>query len=286
MATKYPGVFDALDLVLLRLAKLKREKFEDDAEFYNKFFVEYDVEKYVHDVRNKWRYSIWRRLFDEIFPGACLNVADIGCGLGISLLYLPESVDFIGVDLSAQTLNLARHIHRNKGDIFRKGGFPNLPIKSRTVDFCLCFEVIEHLSDDDRALVELRRILKPGGYLLISVPRTYYWDDYKRLIGHFRHYDGGDFSRMLKENNFIIEKQISQFTRFWQCYHYIYILFRMVEILVQKVLSSNYCVYKSWLYRKMTECILRCLEHRYCDSDVQSTFILCRKQYKGEDVLR
>jgi SAM-dependent methyltransferase len=46
----------------------------------------------------------------------------------------------------------------------------DIPIKSGSFDFILCSEVLEHIDDDASALDELRRVLAPGGWMLISVP--------------------------------------------------------------------------------------------------------------------
>ena len=105
-------------------------------------------------------------------------------------------------------------------------------------------------------------------------------------MGHYRHYDGPDLSRSLQAKGFTIEKRLSQFIRFWQCYHYFYVTFRVGEAVIRKVLASNYSVYNSWLYRKLAERILRYLASRYRDDDVQSTFILCRKREPSESAMQ
>jgi SAM-dependent methyltransferase len=46
----------------------------------------------------------------------------------------------------------------------------NIPLIDASCDVCFCSEVLEHIEDDGAALDELRRVLKPGGFLMISVP--------------------------------------------------------------------------------------------------------------------
>ena len=46
----------------------------------------------------------------------------------------------------------------------------NLPLAECSFDFVLCTEVLEHLANPERALRELRRVLRPGGRILITVP--------------------------------------------------------------------------------------------------------------------
>ena len=46
----------------------------------------------------------------------------------------------------------------------------DLPLDDASFDFVLCTEVLEHVSDPLRALQEIRRVLRPGGSVLITVP--------------------------------------------------------------------------------------------------------------------
>jgi ubiquinone/menaquinone biosynthesis C-methylase UbiE len=149
---KRPTVVDALDLVATWLARLGKKKHDGRAGFYETFFDASHIQKQMGDVRYIWRYRIVHRLFDERFSGRDARVADIGTGIGISLLYFPETADFIGVEYSANSLNLAKRIHPERSSVFLQGGFPNLPVASSTVDFCLCLEVVEHIVDDRQAI--------------------------------------------------------------------------------------------------------------------------------------
>lgn len=71
-----------------------------------------------------------------------------------------------------------------------------LPFKDTCMDVVICAEVLEHIPDDDTAILELIRILKPGRMLAVSVPRFYpekiCWhlsDDYTAAdMGHVRIY--------------------------------------------------------------------------------------------------
>ncbi|MDD4052570.1 MAG: class I SAM-dependent methyltransferase [candidate division Zixibacteria bacterium] len=72
-------------------------------------------------------------------------------------------------------------------------GAPTLPFRDREFDVIVCREVLEHIPDYARTLAELRRALKPGGILLVSVParlseRLCHWFDEKwyEKSGHLR----------------------------------------------------------------------------------------------------
>jgi ubiquinone/menaquinone biosynthesis C-methylase UbiE len=274
--TAAPTTLDRLDLLLLRFAKVYRPRLEDSVQFYEEFFTPYDVAKTLGDVRMAWRFGVVRSVYDRLFGSGTADVVDVGCGLGVSQLYLPSDCNFVGIDIGAATLNLARTIHGPNVD-FRQGGFPQLPAATNSCDLALCIEVLEHIADDTQALKELNRIVRPGGYLLLSVPSTYYWPEYISLIGHYRHYSIESLRRLLASGGFDVVQQLPQFTAFWRRYYYLYIPLRIVEIAIQRIGPPEFCVYDSRVYRWLARAIMRWLASHAVTKDPQSTFVLCRK---------
>jgi len=70
-----------------------------------------------------------------------------------------RNIDFVGVDLK----NAGPHVN-TIGDIV------DLPFANASFDVVICIHVLEHIQDDAKAISELYRILRPGGWALISVP--------------------------------------------------------------------------------------------------------------------
>jgi SAM-dependent methyltransferase len=101
-------------------------------------------------------------------------VLDVGCGDGSSLettaLGNPGH-QFAGVDWSADGLRRAR----SRGLTVLRGGLDALPVASGTADVVIMSELIEHLVDTDGAVAEVRRVLRPGGSLLLSTPNLAAW---------------------------------------------------------------------------------------------------------------
>ena len=99
--------------------------------------------------------------------GACLNA---GAGEGLYAPFL-ESFDGITainhVDVDRPAISSKRPDPRHRDFA---GSLTGLPFGDAAFDCCLCTEVLEHIQDDDRALGELARVIKPGGLLLMSVP--------------------------------------------------------------------------------------------------------------------
>ncbi|MFI5660551.1 methyltransferase domain-containing protein [Streptomyces sp. NPDC051684] len=112
------------------------------------------------------------------------TVLDIGCGDGTAaattarLLPGPAGHRLIGVDWSQDALRrAARRVHRVvRGELTGHG----LPFADGAADAVLLSEVIEHLVDPDAALDEIRRVLRPGGHLMLSTPNLAAW--YNRAL--------------------------------------------------------------------------------------------------------
>ncbi|MEL6862698.1 MAG: class I SAM-dependent methyltransferase [Pseudomonadota bacterium] len=112
------------------------------------------------------------------------RVLDLGCGEGrhVHGLYLMGGLNIIGVDLDEPSLKkaqeglgtLPKHAGEDGGSVaFETGDATALRFEDDTFDAIICSEVLEHLPDYHAALAEMRRVLKPGGKLCVSVPHAW-----------------------------------------------------------------------------------------------------------------
>jgi methionine biosynthesis protein MetW len=114
-----------------------------------------------------------RALYEtRVSPGAdCL---DVGCGDGrTSGLWLREhAASYVGVDVSEPAVHEARRLGLDARPITDAS---ELPFSDKSFDVVVCIEVLEHLFQPFDAAVEIRRVLRPGGLLIASVPNVAYW---------------------------------------------------------------------------------------------------------------
>jgi SAM-dependent methyltransferase len=120
--------------------------------------------------------------FDRLGVGAGTKVIDVGCGAGRhSFEAYRRGADVIAFDQNASDLNDVDEIlqaMKDQGEAPAsalaeavKGDALDLPYADGTFDCVIASEILEHVPEDDRAIAELVRVLKPGGSLAITVPR-------------------------------------------------------------------------------------------------------------------
>lgn len=106
------------------------------------------------------------------------DVLDIACGEGYGADILAASAkSVVGIDISPEAITHAKSHYRDPRIFFRVGSATDIPIPDASVDMVVSFETIEHLVDHDRMMQELRRVLRPGGLLLISSPNKLEYSD-------------------------------------------------------------------------------------------------------------
>jgi len=117
------------------------------------------------------------------------EVLDAGCGSGRTLQELAGLGRVSGIELSPEAAAVARG--RGSFDV-RIGRLEELPWEDGTFELITCLDVIEHTPDDRVTLRELRRVTRPGGWLLVTVPAyPALWSRHDEANHHFRRYGRG-----------------------------------------------------------------------------------------------
>lgn len=112
-----------------------------------------------------------RRLFELLgAPGG--RILDVGCGPGVMAADVTSAGwDFTGVDASPRMIRDARRRLSGASAVrFGVADATALPFRSGTFDAVICTGVIDRVPDRTKAVVEMARVLRPGGSLLVSFP--------------------------------------------------------------------------------------------------------------------
>ncbi len=144
-----------------------------------------------------WWYRGRRRIIDaELAKLPLVPVAralDAGCGSGRTLQQLRGHGEAHGIALEVCGIELnpaaAEQARRRDGFDVRVGRLEQLPWDSSAFDLITCLDVIEHTPDDRATLRELRRVARPGGWLLVTVPAYQaLWSRHDEANHHYRRY--------------------------------------------------------------------------------------------------
>jgi len=128
------------------------------------------------------------------------RILDVGCGTGTMLGYLAQFGDAEGVDVDAEAVGYCharglKHVSQSPAD--------RLPFDSDTFDLVTALDVIEHIDDDLGVLREVKRVLKPGGRLLVTVPAyMFLWGRQDDINLHKRRYVAAELRKRLKSAGF------------------------------------------------------------------------------------
>lgn len=98
-----------------------------------------------------------------------LDLAEIGSGGGHVLRMFPEA-RLTAIDVSRVYLDVAKRNLRGYDVRLLKGELDRLRLPAASFDRIVCTEVLEHTVDPERVLAEIRRLLKPDGVAVITVP--------------------------------------------------------------------------------------------------------------------
>ncbi len=153
------------------------------------------------------RYQRW--IVDNFRPYLHGQAIEFGAGIGnISSLIHPHVSQLDLVEPSPNLVKALRQRFKEDGhvSIIPKSLEESLgEIDDEAYDVVMLVNVLEHIENDQHALGELHRILKPGGHLLLFVPALrFLYSKLDRQVGHFRRYHKPDLNQRVSDAGLII----------------------------------------------------------------------------------
>jgi ubiquinone/menaquinone biosynthesis C-methylase UbiE len=200
--------------------------------------MSYLSDTYVEETRfglwflrsHTWQYRVLRvaindlrSLFSEQPPGNPV-LLDAGCGQGKSFKYLRQAFmpeRLIGVDADPHSLKLSREEAINSGMTVELIGSDcaTLAVPDASVDLLFCHQTFHHLVEQEQALAEFYRVLKPGGYLLFAESTEAYIDTWviRWLFRHPMHVQksAAQYLEMIRRQGFEFGAQNVSYPYLW-----------------------------------------------------------------------
>lgn len=133
------------------------------------------------------------------------TVLDIACGQGYGSNILSETATRVfGIDIDEESIEQAKRNYLKDNLLFSSGDAINLLLENDSVDVVVSFETIEHMPEENQIafLKEIKRVLRPGGKLVMSTPdkhrtdlfnahnpyhiKEFYFEEYEQFLkSHF-----------------------------------------------------------------------------------------------------
>lgn len=159
---------------------------------------------YIQEEKHWWHISkrnVVAGMLGAILRNRNLKILDIGCGAGKTMDMLSRFGTVWGLDINKKALSFCK-----------KRGFQHLMLadaadtgfKDNFFDVVTMLDVLEH-TDENTTLQETKRILKPDGFMIITVPTyQWLWSSWDEALKHKKRYTKHNLGAAVKKNGFTI----------------------------------------------------------------------------------
>jgi SAM-dependent methyltransferase len=165
---------------------------------------EYDA-MHALELRHWW-FRGRRRILIELLRRATgssestLRILDFGCGTGGNTSMYASLGSVFGMELDPSAVRLA---HARGGAHYCRSNGTQLPFRSGGFDAVVASDVLEHIKDDTTAMLEIARVLRPGGIVVINVPaHQWLFSQHDAALHHVRRYSKNGLHDLLQRGGF------------------------------------------------------------------------------------
>jgi len=211
----------------------------NDAE-YKKMF---DLESYY------WWFVARRKLVSSMLfglvksPAERTTILDVGCGTGLNVSVFSKFGQVYGADSSLEALALAQS-RGVKNVVLTDVEMLDFP--DEKFDIVTALDVLEHTDNDQAALREMWRVLKPGGKLVVTVPAYgFLWTEHDEALHHRRRYTAYELRNKMTTVGFDVQRS----TYFITLLFFPILLIRLLQNLTKKSVEAktSYIILPKWV---------------------------------------
>lgn len=228
----YPGSFPLWSCLECQHAFLENTfKNQDISDLYTKFYPRAEPQGPLRRLPDPLALRSWwdgdRRAYSFVPSGK--RVLDIGCGRGETLLYHKSNGSFaVGIDPDR---NVVKSANENELDI-RIGVFEAKMLGDQKFDYVTMDQVLEHMIDPHKTVVEAATVLGDKGKLILTIPnwrglgarvfrqKWVHW----HAPYHLQHFSKKSIQRLLEKNGMKIEKVFTLTSSSWSLYQLRHVL--------------------------------------------------------------
>lgn len=163
-----------------------------------------EIRRLVQLEGRHWWYRERRALLDgqvsTMRPGRALDIG--AAGGGNTLVLTRRGWQAVALEYAVEGAAVAA----GRGLPVLRADACHLPIADDSLDLVTALDVLEHLEDDAAAAAEIRRVLRPGGVLVVTVPvDRRLWSAHDEAVGHVRRYERAQIIGLLESAGLRVE---------------------------------------------------------------------------------
>jgi SAM-dependent methyltransferase len=168
-----------------------------------------DYEIKYHMLEDKhWWFEARRDMIVRLLKNddKSVKILEVGCsgGVLIGVLRRIGYKNVLGVDISEDAIDLCKR--KNMSDVFVMDA-TKLKFENEQFDIVITSDLLEHIKDEEMAISEWHRILKPGGKLIVFVPAFgFLWSKHDEANQHYRRYSKAQLVGILERAHFELDR--------------------------------------------------------------------------------
>ena len=160
-----------------------------------------DYKDYQAGLKEDWFWFLGKTefiglLLNQLNLPKKIKILNIGAGTGNDIHQIKKFGKVFVLDIDKKALNLIPDSLVEEKVI---ADACNIPYPDNSFDVVVSFDVLEHIKDDIKVVSEVRRILRPGGFFVFTVPAyNFLFSAHDKYLDHFRRYNKYQLTSLLK----------------------------------------------------------------------------------------